>query len=120
MTAILPTGGFEFREFSQKRPWQFLSPDGSAFISTGDDFINGYMPWSTKMADVLRSFGLQKAVPGDPFYVTEEAEERTYKGKVTADGTIADLQLFAEKGGESLAQFAHGIVYVAAGQLLVY
>jgi sugar lactone lactonase YvrE len=63
---------------------------------------------------------LQKAVPGDPFYVTEEAEERTYKGNVTADGTIADLQLFAEKGGESLAQDAHGNVYLAAGQLLVY
>jgi len=120
MTGFCSSGVYVLREFSQKRPWQFLSPDGSAFISTGDDFINGYMPWGTKMADVLRSFGLQKAVPGDPFYVTEEAEERTYKGRVTADGTIADLQLFAEKGGESLAQDAHGNVYLAAGQLLVY
>jgi sugar lactone lactonase YvrE len=52
--------------------------------------------------------------------VTEEAEERTYKGNVTADGTIAGLQLFAEEGGESLAQDRRGNVYIAAGQVLVY
>ena len=120
MTAVFPSGVFDPKDFSRKRPWQFLSPDGSTFISAGDDFLQGYMPWGTKMADVLRGFGLQKAVPGHPFYVTEEAEERTYKGNVTADGTIAGLQLFAEEGGESLAQDRHGNVYLAAGQVLVY
>jgi sugar lactone lactonase YvrE len=78
------------------------------------------MPWGTKMADVLRGLGLQKEVPGHPFYVTEEEEQKTYKGKVTSSGSIEDLQLFAEEGGESLAQDARGNVYLAAGQLLVY
>ena len=72
------------------------------------------------MADVLRGLGLQKELPGRPFYVTEEGEQKTYKGKVTSSGSIQDLQLFAEEGGESLAQDAHGNVYLAAGQLLVY
>jgi sugar lactone lactonase YvrE len=59
-------------------------------------------------------------VIGHPFYVTEESEERTYKGMVAADGNISDLQLFVEEGGESLAQDQRGYVYLAAGQLLVY
>jgi sugar lactone lactonase YvrE len=120
MTAFCPSGVYGLREFSLKRPWQFLSPDGSTFISAGDDFIQGYMPWGTKMADVLRGFGLQKAAPGHPFYVTGEGEEKTYKGNVTSSGSIDNLQLFAEEGGESLAQDQRGNVYLAAGQLLVY
>ena len=72
------------------------------------------------MADVLRGLGLQKEVPGHPFYVTEEGEQKTYKGKINLSGSIEDLQIFAEEGGESLAQDAHGNVYLAAGQLLVY
>jgi sugar lactone lactonase YvrE len=82
--------------------------------------VKGYMPWGTKMADVLRGLGLQKEVPGHPFYVTEEGEQKTYKGKINLSGSIEDLQIFAEEGGESLAQDAHGNVYLAAGQLLVY
>ena len=120
MTAFCPAGVFTFRDFSRDRPWQFLSPDGSTYISAGDNFVKGYMPWGTKMADVLRGLGLQKEVPGHPFYVTEEGEQKTYKGKINLSGSIEDLQIFAEEGGESLAQDAHGNVYLAAGQLLVY
>jgi sugar lactone lactonase YvrE len=119
-TPFLPAGGYELQNFSSKRAWQFISPDGSTFISAGNDFIKGYMPWGTKMADVLRGFGLQKAVPGHSFYMTEEMDEKTYKGFVTPDGSVSHLELFAEEGGESLAQDANGNVYMAAGQLLVY
>jgi len=120
MTAFCPAGVFAFRDFSRDRPWQFLSPDGSTFISSGDNFVKGYMPWGTKMSDVLRGLSLQKEVLGRPFYVTEEGEQKTYKGKVTSSGSIQDLQIFAEEGGESLAQDAHGNIYLSAGQLLVY
>jgi sugar lactone lactonase YvrE len=58
--------------------------------------------------------------PGKPFYVTTENAEKTFKGTVTATGSVADLKLFAETGGESVAQDASGRVYVAAGQILVY
>jgi sugar lactone lactonase YvrE len=120
MTAYCPAGVYTIRDFSQPRPWQFVSPDGSTYISAGDNFVKGYTPWGTKMADVLRSFGLQKEIQGRPFYVTEEGEERTYKGRVTSSGSIEDLQLFVEEGGESVTQDAHGNVYLAAGQLLIY
>jgi sugar lactone lactonase YvrE len=120
MTEYCPVSVFTIQAFSQKRPWQFLSPDGAAFISSGDDLLQGYMPWGVKMSDVIRSFGLQKAVIGHPFYVTEESEVRTYKATVEANGSIGDLKLFADQGGEGLAQDARGNLYLAAGQLLVY
>ena len=39
---------------------------------------------------------------------------------MNADGTLSGLRLFAEQGGESLAQDSEGNVYMAAGQVFVY
>ena len=72
------------------------------------------------MADVVRTFGLERAMPGKPFYVTTENDQETFKGVVTATGSLTDLTLFAETGGESVVQDEGGRVYVAAGQILVY
>ena len=116
----LPAGVFELRQYSSPRDWQYVAPDGSAYISAGDEFVRGHMEWGTKMADLLRTFGLQKAVPGKPFYVTTENAERTFKGTVTATGTVTDLKPFTETGGESVVQDERGRVYIAAGQILVY
>ena len=118
--AFLPQGVFDLRQLSQTRTWQYVAPDGSAYLSAGDEFVQGHMEWGTKMADLVRTFGLQKVAPGKPFYVTTENAEKTFKGTVTATGSVADLKLFAETGGESVAQDASGRVYVAAGQILVY
>jgi sugar lactone lactonase YvrE len=116
----LPAGVFELRQFSSPRGWQYVSPDGSAYISAGDEFVQGHMEWGTKMADLLRTFGLEKAVPGKPFYVTTENAERTFKGMVTATGSVTDLKRFTETGGESVVEDERGRVYMAAGQVLVY
>jgi sugar lactone lactonase YvrE len=116
----LPTAVFAMRGFAPERPWHFGSSENGGGISSGSDFVNGHTEWGTKMADLLRTFGLQKAVPGHPFYVTSESEQTTYKGTVTDSGSVTDLKLFAEAGGESTAQDEHGNVYVAAGQILVY
>jgi hypothetical protein len=116
----LPAGLFELHQFSSPRGWQYVAPDGSAYISAGDEFVQGHMEWGTKMADLLRTFGLEKAVPGKPFYVTTENAERTFKGTVTATGSVTDLKPFTETGGESVVQDERGRVYVAAGQILVY
>jgi sugar lactone lactonase YvrE len=72
------------------------------------------------MADILHAFGIAKVVPGRPFYVSDEAQEKTYKVNVTDSGTISDMQLFADAGGESVAQDQAGNVYLAAGQVEVY
>jgi sugar lactone lactonase YvrE len=39
---------------------------------------------------------------------------------VQADGTLSDLEPFAERGGESVAVDEAGNVYVANGQIFVY
>lgn len=116
----LPADVYGLRQFSSERAWQYVAPDGSANISTGADFVLGHTEWGTKMADVLRTFGLERAVPGKAFYVTTENDEQTFKGTVTPTGSVTDLNLFAETGGESVVQDERGRVYVAAGQILVY
>jgi hypothetical protein len=39
---------------------------------------------------------------------------------VAADGTISNLKLFAERGGEAVTSDSDGDVYIAAGQIYVY
>jgi hypothetical protein len=116
----LPTAVFALRGFAADRPWHYGSAENGGGISAGDTFVSGHTEWGTKMADVLRTFGLQKAIPGHAFYVTSESEQSTFKGIVTPSGSITDMKLFAEAGGESVTQDERGQVYVAAGQILVY
>jgi hypothetical protein len=69
MTAVLP-GNYWRNEndFLQAivapRPYQFVSPDRSTFISVNSDFINNDLYYGIKMHDVIRAFGLQAAIPG--------------------------------------------------------
>jgi SMP-30/gluconolaconase/LRE-like protein/pectate lyase-like protein len=125
MTAVLPVNYWrnenDFLEaVSTKRPYQYVSTDGSTFIPAGEDFVAGTLYYGTKMADLLRGFGLTQAIPGRPFYVSDESEQKTYVGSVASDGTLTNARLFAEQGGESVAQDAEGNVYIAAGQIYVY
>ena len=102
------------------RPNQYVSPDGTTYISTGDDFASGAVSWGIKSADVVRGFGLAPAVPGKRFYMTSEAEVRTYSAMVGPDGNLTDVKLFAEQGGEGVTTDADGNVYIAAGHIYVY
>ncbi|HYK36764.1 glycosyl hydrolase family 28-related protein [Alloacidobacterium sp.] len=120
MAPLLPVDVWSARSVPGDRPYQYVSPDGTVFIPAGEDFVQGQLYYGTKMADILRAFSLGKAVPGNPFYVSDESDEKTYKGNVTDKGTITGLQLFAERGGESVTQDRGGNVYLAAGQVLVY
>jgi sugar lactone lactonase YvrE len=103
-----------------KRPFQYVSPDGTTFIPAGEDFVTGALYYGTKMADVLRAFSLGKAVEGKPFFVSDESAQKTYSANVAADGTLTDVKLFADCGGENVAQDNAGNVYIAAGQIYVY
>jgi hypothetical protein len=120
MTAFLASGVRGIVAPPQQRPWQYVSPDRSVFIPAGNDFIQGHVEFGIKDADVLRALSIVPAVPGHPFYVTDDAGEKTYKGTVAPDGTVVDLQLFTEEGGNSVVQDQSGNVYLAAGDLLVY
>src|SRR5438270_12496622 len=72
------------------------------------------------MAEVLRAFSLGKATAGKPFDVSDERQKKTYVADVKADGSLTQLRLFANQGGESVAVAPDGKVYLAAGQIYVY
>lgn len=105
---------------SAKKPYQFVSPDGTAFLPAGEDFVTGELYYGTKQHDVLRAFGLAPAVPDRPFYISDESEQNTYVGEVDDSGGMTNLKLFVRRGGESVAVDNSGNVYIAAGQVYVY
>ena len=119
-TPLLPVTDYHVSLPPRPRPFQYVSPDGSTFLTAGQDFASGAMAWGVKSADVLRAFGLAPATPGKPFYLTDESELRTYSATVGPDGGLSDVKLFAEQGGEGVAVDADGNVYIAAGQIYVY
>jgi hypothetical protein len=125
MTPILPVNYWrnenDFGDWALgKKPYQFLSADNTTFIPAGQDFVSGELYYGSKIHDVLRAFGMAPVAPDQPFYVSDESEEKTYAATVGDDGNISKLKLFAEQGGESLTVDEKGNVYIAAGQIFVY
>jgi len=125
LTPVLPVDHWRLEndfagEVPGRKPYQFVSPDGTMFIPTGEDFVTGRLYYGSKLHDVIRAFGLTAAIPGKPFYVSDEGELQTYSATVDAAGTLTDLKLFAEAGGEGLAVDSQGDVYLAAGQIFIY
>lgn len=125
LTAVLPVNYWRNEnDFMQavpvSKPYQYVSLDGTTFIPAGEDFVTGALYYGTKMADLLRAFSLAQAVPGHPFYSSDESQEKTYVSNVGPDGTLMDTKLFAEQGGEGVAQDEEGNVFIAAGQIYVY
>jgi sugar lactone lactonase YvrE len=123
MTAVLPVGDFGLAEKAGEpvaRTRQYLSPDGTTYISSREDFASGALSWGTKSADLLRSFGLAQVKAGEPFYYTAEYPMMTWRGMVAPDGNLTDFKPFVEEGGEGIAVDALGNVYLAAGEIYVY
>jgi hypothetical protein len=125
MTPVLPVDYWrnenDFLEtIPVKQPYQFVSPDGTTFLPAGADFVSGELYYGSKLNNTLRAFGFAPAVAGQPFYVSDESGEKTYVGNVGVDGTISNLRLFTERGGEGVTVDNKGNVYIAAGQVFVY
>ena len=108
-------------DVSTPKTMEYVSPDGSVFLPAGRVFQQG-PPDSTgwRFSDNLDACGFISALPGQRAYVSSASEDRTYRARVAADGTLTDLQPFAERGGESVAVDGQGNVYVANGQVFVY
>ncbi|MGA8441233.1 MAG: glycosyl hydrolase family 28-related protein [Candidatus Sulfotelmatobacter sp.] len=103
-----------------KQPYQYISPDQTTFLAAGEDFVTGELYYGSKLNNTLRAFGFAPAVAGQPYYVTDENGEKTYSASIGNDGTISNLKLFVERGGESVTWDEKGNVYIAAGQVYVY
>ena len=117
----LPVSDWHLNRDSLSHPVaHFISPDRTTVLPAGADFLNGATSWRVKSSPQLRSFGLGRAVPGEPFYITDESELRTWVSDVNPDGSLKNFRLFAEQGGESVTADSRGNVYIAAGQIYVY
>lgn len=121
---VLPASDWSFqadrRGLPLRRTHQFLSPDGTVFISAPEGFLNGATSWGVKSSDLLRAFSIAPAVPGKPFYFTSESEVMTRSAAVGPDGNLSNVKLFANQGGEDVTTDANGNVYIVAGQIYVY
>jgi sugar lactone lactonase YvrE len=60
-------------------------------------------------------------VLGKRFYLTTENDEETFKGTVTATGSLTDLKLFAETGGETVVpEWPIDLVFGGTDQRTLY
>ena len=117
----LPVSDWRLNRDSLSHPVaNFISPDGTTVLPAGGDFLNGATSWGVKSSPQIRSFGLDRAAPGKPFYVTVESDLRTWVADVNPDGSLKNFRLFAEQGGEGVTVDSRGNVYIAAGQIYVY
>ncbi|MEN2787882.1 glycosyl hydrolase family 28-related protein [Sphingomonas qilianensis] len=116
-----PLSEFFTRGLGEPKPREYVSPDGSLVLpafrvwNQGPDDHQGWR-WS----DTLDAYGLVTAKPGERVWLTNASENRTYSGLVGASGTVTDLKVVADRGGESVARDAAGNLYVANGQVFVY
>jgi len=121
MTPFLPVSDWRVNKNVLQQPaWQYISPDGTAYLPVGQDFVSGAVSYGIKSSAQIRSFGLAPAIPGKPAYITDEADQTTWVGTVGPDGSLSDLKIFAYQGGEGVAVDAQGKVFIAAGQIYVY
>jgi hypothetical protein len=117
----LPVSDWRLNRSSLSHPAaQFVSPDGTAVLPVGEDFLDGATSWGVKSSPQIRSFGLAPAVAGQTFYLTDEATITTWSATVNKEGSLTNFHVFAEYGGEGVAADTRGNVFLAAGQIYVY
>ena len=109
------------RDMAAPKAREYVSPDGSLFLPASRVFGQG-PPDGTgwRFSDDLDAYGLVSAKPGSRVFVSNESEGRTYSGMVEANGSVTDIKLFTDRGGEGVAVGPNGNVYLANGQVLVY
>ena len=109
------------RDMALPTAQEYVSPDGSVALPAWRVFAQGPADHrGLRFSHSLDSYGLVQGKPGSRIYVTNASENRTYSGVVGAGGTLTDLKVFAERGGEGVVTDAKGRVYIANGQVFVH
>lgn len=109
--AIYPSNRWrDFHDFGEAVTYVpekcFLAPDGKTIIP--------------QQYDLARSASLLEAVPGKPYYTSDDYDRRVVRLDVAADGTLSNLQRFVETGEFGCAWDSDGNVYVADGDIRVF
>ena len=84
----------------------FVAPDGVTIIP--------------EQYDLARSSSIVEAIPGQPFYGTDEYGKRTVRTQVEQDGTLTNLTHFIEQGDFGAVTDRDGNVYVIDGHVYVF
>lgn len=114
--------GHDWLEASTRRePLHYLSPDGTVFLPAPESFPRLTRPGRRGgTIDLVRTYALIPARPGEPFYASDEFGQATWRFTPDAAGTLRDPVRFAEEGEAGSAVDAAGNVYVCAGNIFVY
>ena len=109
------------RDVGTPKAQEYVSPDGSVSLPAFRVWQQGspdHVGW--RWADSLQANGLIGGAVGERVFVTNGSENKTYSGQVGPGGTLTDLKVFANRGGESVAVDGQGRVFVANGQIFQY
>ena len=106
--ALYPSNRWrDFHDFNEVALYQpkkcFVAPDGVTIIP--------------RVYDLARTAALSEAIPGKPFYATNEYDARMVKMDVNANGTLSNLKYFAEAGEFGSCVDSEGNVFSTFGNV---
>jgi hypothetical protein len=104
----------------EPRTQGYVSPDGSLLLPAFRVFAQGADHRGLRFSDSLDAYSLVTAAPDEQIYLSNDSEGKTYTGRISASGTITALEVFANRGGESVTKGPDGRVYIANGQIFIY
>ena len=84
----------------------FVAPDGKTIIP--------------ECYDLARSSSVLEAVPGKPFYTSDEYDCRMIRMDVGSEGKLSNLKYFVEQGEHGSAVDSEGNLYVANGHIYIF
>ncbi|MCL6626420.1 MAG: hypothetical protein K6T68_07505, partial [Alicyclobacillus shizuokensis] len=100
------------RDMALPKADEYVSPDGSLILPAFRVWEQGppdHVGW--RWSDTLQAHGLIGAGLGERVFVTNGSENKTYSGEIGAGGTLTNLKVFANRGGESVAVDGRGQVF---------
>jgi hypothetical protein len=109
------------REVGTAKTHEYVSPDGSLVMPAFRIWRQGpkdHLGW--RWTDTVQTHGFVTGKVGERVVFTNGSENRTFSGVVGQGGTLVDLKLLANRGGESATLGRDGNTYVANGQVFVY
>jgi hypothetical protein len=106
---------------AQQKAKEYVSPDGSLVLPQFRVWNQGALDHTGwRWSDSLDSYGFVAGRVGERVFVTNGSENKTYSGVIGVGGSLTDLKMLANRGGESVARGPDGRVYVANGHIFIY